>query len=815
MSCGGASQAFVHLIMNHAVQPQKEMEVMTFFYDDPFPPFYQQIASRRQFLIRAGQLGLGLGALPLVLDACAPSSLTPSATPIPSSDLVWELANPYGISFTKSGSTVWHSGHLNAMVELATPGTPLLVGADSGGVWLIEQEGAKATPLSLKWDVPDIKAMALGPKGPLHIYAGGDSGFPAYRGGLYETVTTAANPLQQWKSINPPGINGVTSLALMTNPNRLIVATLDGILWANIPTDASEYQWYLGQGKPGACYSVAVGPNNTIIASIGSAVNNGGVMDPNTLMVGQWQSNPPQLILTPATISGIDSTIIRATALATCATQPNVAYASCSVKDGSLYAVLRSTDGGNHWAPCNTTITNGMGLNLHQVGTQANGYANCVAVSPKDPNTIIVAGIAPCVSRDGGNTWALITQGVYVDTNQIYGDPDGALYVDYHAIVFAPNDPNQVYFCHDGGLSKTTDLNLLLQQFGSQTLVTTYNQHLATLQCYNTSHMTVEWSELGVSTQTDDLIVTGTQDNGNLAAILGNHATPWQRVDNGDGGPTVFLRTGPLLHMAAANEASGVGLATWNGTTFTAVDINGSATPIPTANASPLIPSVIELVNDPTYQTSDGLLIYAIAAQGPHLYGLFNVTDPAKIQWKQLATIPAIDYITALGAGSGKLIFIGTISGTMYVYNVATATFTIGQGIQTDVNANIGRIIVQDEPEAFATFNIVPTTAEPNGHGRVYHTIDGQQWKPLSGGLPDEIFMAMDTDWTRHPKPLFVATPTKVYGSRDNGVTWHLQAQGLPKQPHCGDLRFVFTSSQERYLYLSTYGWSVWRTQVP
>jgi len=72
----------------------------------------------------------------------------------------------------------------------------------------------------------------------------------------------------------------------------------------------------------------------------------------------------------------------------------------------------------------------------------------------------------------------------------------------------------------------------------------------------------------------------------------------------------------------------------------------------------------------------------------------------------------------------------------------------------------------------------------------------------------------METDSTVTPKTLFVATDDAVYASVDNGSTWANVSHGLPRRPHCADLRFVTQADGHHYLYLCTNGWSTWFAQL-
>jgi hypothetical protein len=51
--------------------------------------------------------------------------------------------------------------------------------------------------------------------------------------------------------------------------------------------------------------------------------------------------------------------------------------------------------------------------------------------------------------------------------------------------------------------------------------------------------------------------------------------------------------------------------------------------------------------------------------------------------------------------------------------------------------------------------------------------------------------------------------------SRDLGATWATAVDGLPTLPLGQDLSFVTQPDGARYLYLATYGHSLWRAQLP
>ncbi|MEV0116622.1 hypothetical protein AB0H77_25825 [Streptomyces sp. NPDC050844] len=62
-----------------------------------------------------------------------------------------------------------------------------------------------------------------------------------------------------------------------------------------------------------------------------------------------------------------------------------------------------------------------------------------------------------------------------------------------------------------------------------------------------------------------------------------------------------------------------------------------------------------------------------------------------------------------------------------------------------------------------------------------------------------------------------MSTDNHVYGSADNGDTWHVASDGLPTRSHPTDLRYVPGAEAGRlagWPYLATYGRSVWQAAM-
>ncbi len=113
--------------------------------------------------------------------------------------------------------------------------------------------------------------------------------------------------------------------------------------------------------------------------------------------------------------------------------------------------LLRSTDGGDSWETRNA---------IQDSDNTQGWYAGAVAVHPQDPDDLYLGYIGPNRSFDGGKTledmvvWKenrLLAQSVYDQEN------DSLIFVDFHAIRYAPGDPEIVYFACDQGVYRSAD----------------------------------------------------------------------------------------------------------------------------------------------------------------------------------------------------------------------------------------------------------------------------------------------------------------------------------------------------------------------
>jgi hypothetical protein len=734
----------------------------------------------------------------------------------------WNLANPYGIEI-KSLSTVdpligvWNAGHVNdALVLGGQSPSEVLVATNSGGIWLIQQPNSSVSPaarcLTDSWDNTLSMCLAQGPHGPEHIYIG-SQGLPFYTGSQ-GTLAETEDVLGSFRDISPPNAGTIFKIVVTKDvPRRVVVASNGGVFWATIPQTGGQYIWVKVTRQsdgtlfpPGAYSGVALGPNDRVVAAAFGANVPTGLFG---LFQGDWsqdgtgaivlnltavpQTNmppvPPQSLTTFAQNMG-------RTSLASCASNPSRLYAVASTTDSSaIFAVVASSDGGITW-----TLVGGSQVLSGQAGGQGS-YNNCIAAAPLHADRLLVGwefGVFQSTNA-GGSFSQLNAQGLHEDVHGLYFDPAD------------PSD-NTFYVCSDGGLAKTQD--------GGVTFDTSFNRNLANLECYSAIPRNF-WGSLSVR---GDFLAVGLQDNSNVYHVLRPTTpgiNPWVITGSVDGGWVALVATGQMIATSttdAVTEAasytprSDAPLEFGSGGTVPVRDQNGDDT-------TGLVAFAVEPILSPVYANMAGQKMYAVARGqrtteiGPgtgalNVYGAFANGDGSDLHWAQIGSAPSTvagDAVNAIATlDDGTSVLAGTVKGLIFLIRPLPSGPVTGQQLTISLppgvtSGRVDRLVFSSATRAFATFNT-------NGAGLILR-FDGTAWGAADNGLPGENLFGIGRDgygrtWT--------CTDDKVWVSLDDGGTWKDASVGLPKRPHCSDLRYNFTQQNPPLMYLSTFGRSVW-----
>ena len=211
------------------------------------------------------------------------------------------------------------------------------------------------------------------------------------------------------------------------------------------------------------------------------------------------------------------------------------------------------------------------------------------------------------------------------------------------------------------------------------------------------------------------------------------------------------------------------------------------------------------------YTNADGQALFAFGGFGTSLYGLFADDDGGGVHWEPFSGIGG-GSITALApTNNGQSVFVGTDKGNILRLD---APFT--KWLQLNVNlpagssgdASITGLVSFYSTLAYATMRI-------GGEGYVMSLYGNDwNWNPVASNLPhDRPFNSIVASDLRS---IFVSTNAYVYDTHDGGKTWTQASSGLPANiTGKNELKIVRESGRVAYVYLATFGRSLWRAQLP
>jgi hypothetical protein len=732
----------------------------------------------------------------------------------------WSQADSQAISYD-SGQGAWHAGCVRDV--LVTAGGNVIAATDTGGIWSVSEAGDGVCLADT--DKPNMICLAQGPLGADHVFAGGET--------LFETDLSQALPLLSWADLNPTLATGqsvgdqIYRIVVLQAQRLIVIATSTGVYWASIPSFPSSgclgallglggvnttrpaYQWIAATGLPVGPYGgLALGiPGSSglqqVIAAAWGNANPGG--DLYGLFVGDWQLGGGLNFQRAQSIAGVDPAKMCFTVMASHAQDPGQMYASSSDPFGNMLGLLRSQDGGQNWTALPGVLTNPPPAypNLLDACTGAGNY-------PDRPNNAVAAGATaaegrvavgwrngPHLSSDGGLTFT------YFD-----GHVSDHLHADIRGLHFdtSDRDGQRLFIGSDGGVAMTPD-------FGG-TFASSYNRELLNLQMngYGTSTPTHRYfyGSLGVSPAVTGLVATGTQDNGNLVCQLKAPGSAWTWGEGGDGQVVSFLANNSIFHYYHDDNRGQ--LALWTGSQVQQIGI------IPYEENLYLTAPFFERVERPEWRDPIGQLMYGVAASAQNVYGLVGEANAGDTHWRYLGAPPiGLQYVSAVSSRSGSPVLAGSAGGRIFrLYpvsdlDVEEMTVVPLGNAGVDESRVIGRIVIANDKAAFASFNRADQST-----GSVLRW-DGTAWATVPGDFPNEFIYAMEIDTTGDGTGLgpvvYLTTDAKVYASADLGSTWQDVSAGLPKRPHCSDLRLV-QDDDGTHLYLSTYGRSLWRADL-
>jgi photosystem II stability/assembly factor-like uncharacterized protein len=547
--------------------------------------------------------------------------------------------SPLGPSDAVGGTNL---GRVNAIAFDPKNSKHMYIGAADGGLWRSPNGGSTWMPLTDTLPTLSIGDIAIDPTAPLNIYiATGDAfgyGNPFW-GGTYS--------IGVWKTTNGGATWSATGLTLQvgqnrtirrlamhpTNPNILLAATSAGLFrttdagvtWASIWSTST--------------FDVEFNPKD------------GNIVYATTTQVQKSTNAGATFAALTATCAGSRYNIEVAKS------SPDTLYTLCT--NGT---VQKSTNAGGSWS---TAAVSGVTLYGY--------YDNVLAVSPVDPNIVIVAGFNMKKTINGGASWTNVPV---------------AGHVDNHCVQFAPGSSTTIFSGNDGGLFRTTD---------GGTSWTSLNKGLAITQFYR----------LGLSKTTAGLLVAGAQDNGNMKLNSG----AWTEITNADG-MGGFIDFANNNNVYATIQYGSLYRSTNGGSTWTSINTPSSGAWVTPFIQSPTVANTIYAGTDRVYKsTNQGTTWTAIS-------GALSGAGPLTILKVHIKP----DFLLA---GDGDKLYRTTDGGTNW--SDITGTLPVSTNYLTDA------VMSDNDPEmiwvTFSGYNA--------GQKVYKSTNGGKTWTNISGNLPN------------------------------------------------------------------------------
>jgi uncharacterized protein (TIGR03437 family) len=712
-------------------------------------------------------------------------------------DPVWQSLGPQPITNGSTGSTSRPvSGRVSAIAldpgYNGTSNQTIFVGAAHGGVWRSRDNGATWTPLTDDQPSLAIGSIAIDPNNANTIYVGtgeGNGSADSYYGaGLLKSTDGGATwaqivgPNSATAPMNPAFLNAcIVRIQIdRNNTQTIFIATRNGAthgasggsggssvplgqrgIWKSTDGGAT---WKnadpSGTNGANSATDVLIDPQNS--SRVYAAILSQGIYRSTTGgEPGSWEKLTNGLPTTD--FSRIALAVGPALAPATVSTL----FAAIANGGGTaLQGIYKSTDSGATW----TKLTS-------PPNVQQTFYNLVIAVDPQDANTIHFGEVNYYRSTDGGATWNSQSNG--------NGNGNGGLHVDQHAIIFNPNNRNQLFVGNDGGVWRSdaaTEASI-----GWNNL----NQMLSITQ----------FQAVALHPTDLDYLIGGTQDNGTNRY---SGSTAWTRVQGGDGGFTLVDQSNPAIVYHTFFNQSGtngfgpeVSFSSGNIGTWVDRRCRNCAAQPGNMNSSDRVQFYAPMALHSGFtQPPNGNVIYfgthrvyRSADNATTWTGLGASTDGFGADLSKgagrVSAITAFPKLDSSANPPGEVVWVGTTDGNVQVTTsagaLASATFTnvtkspLPNRFVTDIATD-----ANDSRKAWVVYSGFDLNT-PSTPGHVFVTTDqGATWTNISGNLPDIPVTSIAPD-PFQTGTLYIGTDIGVFQTTDGGATWTRLGNGMPK----------------------------------
>jgi photosystem II stability/assembly factor-like uncharacterized protein len=742
--------------------------------------------SRRDFLLRAGQVGCALsiarpGLSNFLRGAPAAAVRAPLADGL-RSPIAQQSASLYsGLRWRMLGP--FRGGRVDAVSGVAGRPNEFYFGAVNGGVWKSIDAGRVWAPVFDSQPVASIGAIAVAPSAPDVVYVGSgectlrDS--MGYGNGMYKSTDAG----KTWTHIGLADTQHVGKIAVdPKNPDVLFVAAIGHLYAASAERGVfrskdggKSWQKVLYKDENVGAVEVVIDPTNS-----------------NVVYAGLWNTRrPPWYTYAPSNgpgggifkstdggatwkqlTAGLPNATIGKTGIAVAPSNPSRVYAvvDCLVPDPSAPpppaggggrggaqgpqgqgGFFRSDDAGATW----TKVSADPAL------WGRGWYFEHVVVDPKDANRVYVANVAVSRSNDGGTTWVALR-----------GSPGGD---DYHQLWISPDDPNTMIVASDQGAIVTR--NARTDDPKQVTWSSWLNQ--PTAQIY---HVSVDYrSPYWVTGAQQDSGAVAVRTRGKFAQIS---MRDWEPIGaGGESGYTagdplhpgiIFGGTGQRFDLEANKPMPGTTAA------ITAGDDRADWTqPLVFSKADP---RSLYYSSQYLYKSVDGARTWTKIS--PDLTrpdpGVPSTLDAASAADTDRNAKRGVIYTVSPSPLLVPMVWVGTDDGLIHVTTNDGKTW---QNVTPPVLTSWSRVTTIDAShfDFNAAYASVDRHQLQDFDPYIYRTRDmGKTWQKITSGLPAGVYVHVVKEDPIRQGLLFAGTERQIFLSFDDGEHWQPLQLNLP-----------------------------------
>jgi hypothetical protein len=648
-------------------------------------------------------------------------------------------------------------------IAVAPAGTRVYVATANGGVWRSNDTGVTWRSLMEAWDLNPTTAasdslacgaIAIVPGPPDVIFVGsgeGDGG--AYNGvGPIVSFDDGTNWATEQVAVGSPALAGSAFYSLAVDPanaDRVVAGSRQGV-YRREPNGASGFHWAR------KTMGTATWVPSVVVARQGTTT---------TFYAARWFG--PVYTSTDGDTwtvvgAGFPTTNVGRVGLAVQPGNPNVIYALVARSDNSqLLGLYRLDLADGTWRQ----VTGVPGQLFGPNPTAGQGwYDLVVAVDPNDVNRVYVGGAT--VSSGGDWSGAFYRGDLTVVGTAVSMTPTfigNSVHADIHALAFAPGDSNKLWVGCDGGVFYSTNPT------GSGDIFAQRNTGLATL--------TLE--HLGQHPTEDAVLFCGSQDNGGQR-FSGEEA--WLYSSGGDAGFQLVNWNDPYRVLSTYVYGT-IRRSTNGGVRYSYLDVS-----VPLAMSEQVLFYAPMAGTPRNPGTPAEANVVAFGSIRPWISTAFG-GGWTSIPNGTLAGDSLNERIRALAFASATRLYAGTMSGGVYQFDQAGATWTRTQ-INTIGGANALSLagpvtdIAVDLADATGS-SIYLTFGGVGDYRHVWH-FDGIQWQQRSGPAVGNAASLLDVQANAivvdpaNPTNIYVGADIGVWTSTNGGSGWAPFSEGLP-----------------------------------